>query len=90
MTIVTKFLRIKGKRLLQKGPYDGRFEGLREGAEHHRIVYNGCNVGTKSVKTLIAEGSEKRVKLTGFDAGFPDDVLDSSLRDRVKCCKWLT
>ena len=33
---------------------------------------------------MIGEGSRERVKLTSFDAGLPDDVLDSSLRKRMK------
>ena len=32
-----------------------RFEGLGEGTGQPRIVYNGCDVGKKSVKYLIAE-----------------------------------
>ena len=84
-----KILRIP-RRLLQKGPYDSRFEGLREGARDHKVVYNNCNLVKKSVETLIEEGSWKSIKLTSFDAGLPDDVLDSSLRNRIKCCKRLT
>ena len=71
---MTKILRIQG-RLLQ---YDNRFEGLGEEAGQQRVVYNGCNVGRRCVETLIEEGSWKRVRLTGFDAGLPGDVLDKS------------
>ena len=67
--------------------YDCRFEGLGEGTRQQRVVYNGCNVGKKSVETLIEERSWKRVRLTRFDDGLPDDVLDSSLRNRMKYCK---
>ena len=42
------------------------------------------------MKTLVEEGSWKRVKLASIDAGLPDDVLSSSLRSRMKCFKWLT
>ena len=68
-------------------------EDLKESGKEQkqqRVVYNGCNVGKKSVKILSEEGSWKRVKLTNFDARLPDDVLDSSLRDRMKCCKCLS
>ena len=87
--VVTKVLRVQG-RFLQNRPYDSRFEGLREGARHKRVINNSCNVGKKSVKTLTEEGSWERVKLTSFDTRLPNDVLDSSLRNRMKCCKWLT
>ena len=76
--------RVQG-RFLQKGPYDSRFEGLSEGARHKRVIYNSCNVGKKSVKTLVEEGSWQRVNLTSFDTGLPNDVLDSSPRNRMKC-----
>ena len=41
------------------------------------------------MEALFEEGSWKRIKLTSFDAGLPDDVLDRSLTNRIKCCKWL-
>ena len=44
-----------------------------EGTRQQRVVYKGCDVGNKSVKTLIEEDSWKRVKPKSFDAGLPDD-----------------
>ena len=58
-----------------------------KGPDNRDLFENGCNVGKKSVKTLIEEGRWKRVTLTSFDAGLPDDVLYSSIRNRIKLCK---
>ena len=87
--IVKKIPTIQGK-VYSKGPYDRRFEGLREGTGQQTVIHKGCIEGKKSVKTLIEERSWNRVKLTSFDVGLPDGVLSSILRDRMKCWKWLT
>ena len=87
--VVSKILVIQG-RFLRKGPCNSRFEGLREGAGHQRVIYNGCNVEEECAETLFEEGSWQRVKLTSFYAELPDDVLDGSHRNRMKCCKGLT
>ena len=55
--MLTKILRVQG-RFLHKGPYDGRFEGLRKGARHERVIYNNCNAVKKSVLSLTEEGEE--------------------------------
>ena len=50
---VTKILRVQG-RFVQNGPYNSRFEELREEARHKRVIYNSCNVGKKSVPLLLS------------------------------------